>query len=169
MGKSALWNIVANHFATLRNDISGKPKFGDFFIQICVPILFGVAASCLGIHLSDVSLVVEGVTIVSGLLFSMSVFLFQLRISIPGDKRITSSDITLIDECMINALWAITCGLALALYLIICGAAGWTAQGIVGAILTGVAVTLALHFLLVIAMCLKRLWRAYERIAMHRQ
>ncbi len=99
----------------------------------------------------------------------MAVFLFQLRTSLGADNRLGDADCALVDECMSNTLWAILWGLALALFLIVAGGGGWIGAEGSGAILTGIAVAgVAAHFLLVIGMCLKRLRRAYERIAIGR-
>lgn len=56
--------------------------------------------------------------------------------------------------------------MTLAVYLIVCGAGKWIGNDSCGPTLTGIAVVGTAHFLLVIGMCLKRLRRAYERIAM---
>ncbi len=168
MGKSSLWRIPRDHFRTLRDATTNRPRVGDFVLQIGIPLISGMASYCAGLGFKDVTQAVVGISIVAGLLFSMAVFLFQLRINFPNDPRITQTDKTLIDECMKNVLWAIVWGLLLVVYLIICQATGSMGSGKTGSILTGIAVAAAVHFLLVIAMCLKRLHRAYERIAMHR-
>lgn len=168
MGKSSLQTIPYDHFRTLYNAETGRISWLDLGIQIGIPIVGGVATWCFGATLTDVGGAVAGVSIVAGLLFSMAVFLFQLRISIPDDKRLQYRDFDLIDECMHNTLWAIVWGLSLTLYLVVASAGGWISAGKSGPILTGIAVGATLHFLLVIGMCLKRLRRAYERIAMRR-
>lgn len=58
--------------------------------------------------------------------------------------------------------------MTLAVYLIVCDAGKWICNDSWGPALTGIAVAGTVHFLLVIGMCLKRLRRAYERIAMKR-
>lgn len=98
----------------------------------------------------------------------MAVFIFQLRVSLGTDQRLGEDDYALVDECMSNTLWAILWGLGLALFLIVCGAGNWMSKDVAGPVLTGVAIAAAMHFLLIIGMCLKRLRRAYERIAMKR-
>lgn len=169
MAKTSLWRIPADHFRTLKDFRSGKPRFSDYFVQILVPLAVGATAAWFGAALTDVSGAVAGVSIVAGLLFSMAVFLFQLRIGLlTTDKRLGQQDLDLIDECMSNVLWAILWGLTLALYLVVLGAGDWFESGWSGRVLTGVAIAASAHFLLVIAMCLKRLRRAYERIAMKR-
>lgn len=169
MGKSSLWKVPVDHFRTLYDARSQRPDWGGLAVQIVVPFIAGIATWRLGAKLSEVAGAVSGVSIVAGLLFSMAVFLFQLRISLGNDRRLVSGDFDLVDECMHNTLWAILWGLTLALYLIVADAGKWLGSPGLGPVLTGAAVAACTHFLLVIAMCLKRLRRAYERIAMRRE
>lgn len=169
MSKTALWRVPADHFGTLRNNARDRPSTSDFIVQVGLPVALGVTTWWLGVMLDDVTGAVAGVSIVAGLLFSMAVFLFQLRLTLKGDNRLKGEDYQLVDECMKNTLWAILWGLVLALYLVICGAGKWMNTPVAGPIMTGIAVGASLHFVLVIAMCLKRLRRAYERTAMGKE
>lgn len=172
MGKSSLRQLPIDHFRTLRNASNNQVAWRDVTTQIGLPVGVGLIVWIFDARLSDVTGAVAGVSIVAGLLFSMAIFLFQLRITIEGpqaDQQLGSADFQLIDECMANTLWAILCGLSLTLYLVVCGAGRWINNPGPGPILTGVATAAALHFLLVIMMCLKRLRRAYQRIGMKKQ
>ncbi|MCT2025419.1 hypothetical protein [Dermabacter hominis] len=168
MGKASLWRIPADHFRTLYDDRTGKPDWLAWSAQTLVPIAIGVVSGVMGATLREVGGAVAGVSIVAGLLFAMSIFLFQLRTTLGQDKRLTAADFRLVDECMANTLWAIVWGLAFTLYLVVMGAGGWMYVGPTRTTWTGVAITAGTHFLIVIMMCLKRLRRAYERIAMKR-
>lgn len=169
MAKTSLWRIPSDHFRTLTDHATGKPSIPDLIVQVGVPLVGGAVAAYFGAVLPDVSGAVAGVSIVAGLLFSMAVFLFQLRLGLENDQRLGADDRALIDECMSNVLWAILLGLGLALYLVVCGAGDWLGCGIHGRVLTGIAIAAAGHFLMVLAMSLKRLRRSYERIAMRVQ
>lgn len=166
MGKSSLWRVPADHFRTLYDNRTNRPDWGAVVVQAAVPLAAGGATWWLGAKLKDVSGAVAGISIVAALLFAMAVFLFQLRVTLPQDNRLGPDDYKLVDECMKNTLWAILWGLAVALYLIVGGAGEWLKADGSGPVLTGIAVAAGVHFLMVIAMCLKRLRRAYERIAM---
>ena len=168
MNKSSLFGIPKDHFRTLYDAHTEKVRWRDLASQIVVPVACGGLTALSGAKLADVSAAVAGISIVAGLLFSMAVFLFQLRISLPDDRRLLPKDLDLIDECMKNTLWAIVWGLTLVLFLVVVGAGAWISSDGSGPILTGVAVGGSVHFLLVIGMCLKRLRRAYERIGMKR-
>ncbi len=169
MGKASLWRVPVDHFRTLYDNRTGKPDSAAILFQSLVPLGSGLGAWKLGAKLPEVDAAVAGVAIVAGLLFSMAVFLFQLRTSLGADQRLIDDDYALVDECMSNTLWAILWGLALALFLIVSAAGGWIGADGSGPVLTGIAVASGTHFLLVIGMCLKRLRRAYERIAIGRR
>lgn len=168
MGKASLWSVPADHFRTLYDNRTSRPDWGAITWQALVPLTAGVVVWKLGAKMTDVGGAVAGISILAGLLFAMAVFLFQLRVTVGADRRLSEDDFVLVDECMANTLWAILWGLGLALFLIVCGAGKWIGNPGTGPVLTGVAVAASVHFLLVIGMCLKRLRRAYERIAMRR-
>lgn len=168
MGKASLWRVPADHFSTLYDNRTGRPDWRGIAAQALLPLVSGVATWKLGAKITDVGGAVSGISIIAGLLFAMAVFLFQTRINLDNDKRLGEDDFVLVDECMANTLWAILWGLALAVYLIVCGAGKWIGSDKLGSVLTGITVAGSIHFLLVIGMCLKRLRRAYERIAMRR-
>lgn len=168
MGKASLWRVPANHFSTLYDNRTGRPDWRGIAAQALMPVIAGAATWKLGAKIADVGAAVSGISIVAGLLFAMAVFLFQLRISLGNAKHLGEDDFVLVDECMANTLWAILWGVTLAVYLIVCGAGKWIGNDSWGPALTGIAVASTVHFLLVIGMCLKRLRRAYERIAMRR-
>ncbi|WP_081275556.1 hypothetical protein [Rothia kristinae] len=168
MGKSSLWGIPFDHFRTLYDNRTGRLDWRAISWQAIPPLAAGVAVWKHGATMAEVGAAVSGISIISGLLFAMAVFLFQLRVTVVTDKKISEGDVRLLDECMANTLWAIIWGLILALFLIVCDAGKWIGDGQTGPVLTGIAVGAAVHFLIVISMCLKRLRRAYERIGMRR-
>lgn len=166
MGKASLWKVPADHFSTLYDNRTGRPDWRSIATQVFLPLVAGTATWKLGAKITDVGGAVSGISIVAGLLFAMAVFLFQLRVTLDKAKHLGEDDFILVDECMANTLWAILWGVALAVYLIVCGAGKWISNNSWGPMLTGIAVAGTVHFLFVIGMCLKRLRRAYERIAM---
>jgi hypothetical protein len=169
MGKSSLVAIPRDHFATLKDVRTGSVLWGDVLFQAGLPLLLGVASGVLGWKLKSATDLITGVSIVAALLFSMAVFLFQLRIDMSNDKRLSAVDFELADESFHNVLWAILVGFTLVILLVISGAAGWLTARYWGRLITAVTVVLSSHFLVVIAMCLKRVRRAFERVAMRKE
>ena len=166
VGKASLWRVPADHFSSLYDHRSSRPDWPGIAAQVLLPLFGGAATWRLGAKITDIGGAVSGISIVAGLLFTMAVFLFQLRITLDNDRRLGEDDFALVDECMANTLWAILWGVTLAVYLIVCDAGKWICNNSWGPALTGIAVAGTVHFMLVIGMCLKRLRRAYERIAM---
>ena len=125
MGKASLWRVPADHFRTLYDNRTGRPDWRGIAAQALLPLIGGTATWKLGARITDVGGAVSGISIVAGLLFTMTVFLFQLRITLDNDKRLGEDDFALVDECMANTLWAILWGVTLAVYLIVCDAGKW--------------------------------------------
>lgn len=177
MGKTSLWRIPRDHFRTLRNSRSGKIWILDYSTQIGLPLALGIASWFLKFRMTSVDHGVSGISIVSGLLFAVVVFLFQLRSALPDNPLLTRDDLELVDEVMFNCLWAILWGLLVVFYLVLCGTAGWIddpaldvgpSTATTAQILSSIAIAAGSHLLVVLAMCLKRIHRAYERIAIGR-
>ncbi len=167
LSKTSLLPIVVDHFRTLVDSETGKVCWRDVVEQFALPAVVAAASLATGWYWKDTAGAVAGVSIVAALLCSMAVFIFQLRLETHqiNDKRLVSRDYELLDETFYNVMWAIIVGLGLALYLIAVDALGMFGNDLRGQLLTAAAVFVAAHFLSVIAMSLKRLRRAYERIA----
>ena len=71
--------IVKNHLATLVNDNSRKPDFGDWLTFLIIPIIFASLLVWFGILLSDRAnnIVITTLSILVGLLFNVIVKCFN--------------------------------------------------------------------------------------------
>ena len=167
-GKASVSSIAEDHFATLKND-DDKYDLADVAVQIAMPVAAGAVVFLFKCVIGDVGALVTGVSIVAALMGAMAVLIFQIRLSIPNDNRLDVYDYELVDEVFSNILWAILVGFTLALGLVVyqtfCVMDLWLA----GNVVTSLAVALGLHFVVVVAMCLKRLNLAYMRIAAKRR
>jgi hypothetical protein len=72
--------IVKNHLATLVNDNSRKPDFGDWLTFLIIPIIFASLLVGFGILLSDRAnnIVITTLSILVGLLFNVIVIIFDI-------------------------------------------------------------------------------------------
>ena len=167
MGKSSLKAIAVDHFDTLKDANTGHWSRDDLLWQVGLPLLCALGSLSIGWYWRNPSSAVAGVSIVAALLCSMAVFLFQLRLETHNivDDRLGDRDYALLDQTFFNVMWAIVVGLALALFLIVCEGLDVFQDDTLGKVLTAIAVFASAHFLTVIGMSLKRLRRAYERIA----
>lgn len=176
MGKLSLWRIPRDHFLTLRNGRTGKIHVPDYLMQLGIPLAVSAFAWFLDFRLVTVDNAVAGISIVSGLLFAVVVFLFQLRTSLPNNPLIIDSDLELLDEIMFNCLWAMLWGLLLVFFLVVVGSTEWVGapaslepnEETLSRVISCVSIAAGGHLLMVLTMCLKRIHRAYERIAMGR-
>lgn len=174
MGKLSLWRIPRNHFRTLRNGQTGKIHVPDYLMQLGIPVVASTFAWILDFRLVKVDNAVAGISIVSGLLFAVVVFLFQLRTSLPTNPLIIDADLELLDEIMFNCLWAMLSGLFLVFFLVVVGSTEWVgapssldpSEETMIRIISCISIAAGGHLLMVLTMCLKRIHRAYERLAM---
>lgn len=165
MGKSNIMEIVEEHFDTLRDARTDKIKIGDIVFQIGLPLFIGCLCFLSGWWLKDASNAIVGISIVAALMCAMAVLVFQIRMDASADKRLGENDLILINELFANIMWAILVGLLLAFALIAFDALGLFSGGYPAQIATSISLAMCAHFIIVIAMCLKRLQRAYNRVA----
>ena len=108
----------------------------------------------------------------AGFTFGLLVFVFQLRLQVSNDPRVIGTNLgTLIDQLFTNVAYALLVGLVCVTLAVgfvslrhspLPSAQSASALGMVS---TGVLIAAASHFLLTLAMCTKRAYRAYQRIA----
>lgn len=177
MSKASLLGIVKDHFSTLRdNSIEEKENknketkwkilWADLVLQIIFPLALGVLSFVLGFTLTNgIGGLITAVSIVAALMCAMAVMVFQIRMQMKSDKLFTLGTKKLINEVFSNIMWTIVVGLFLAAYLAIFEALGLFDQELAGRILTAVAAAISFHFIMLIAMCLKRLRSAYNTVA----
>lgn len=163
MGKTAVREIAQKHFETLVDGRTGKVSKADWTFSVGVPVIVGVVAPVLSFRLPSGSGAIDAAAILTGLLFGLVVFIFQVRLTIKADPvksqygALTDS----VDALFQNVLYAILVGL---LWTIVSVAAdaftirrgeyltGWA---------TGAVTAVGLHLAWVVLMCLKRVMRAY--------
>ncbi|WP_328333009.1 hypothetical protein OHA70_15455 [Kribbella sp. NBC_00382] len=159
--------LVTEHYRTLRDVRTGKLRRRDFATFLGLPVGLGVVSWLLGLRMPSVGDLVQGVAILTGLLFALVIFVFQLRIQVGSNLDQVRRDhvLLLIDELFSNVLYAVAAGLVATVVVVTAGMwAKPNAQGDAQPLdrwWTAVVVISCLHLLLTIAMCLKRTRAAY--------
>lgn len=169
--KTSVREIVVDHLDTLRDARTHRVSVLDLLIQFGLPLLLGTGLPLAGFRLVDVGQVIAGLAVLAGFTFGMLVFVFQLRLQVATDPRVVGTNLRqLIDQLFTNVAYALLTGLVcvtLAVaFVSVRQATSPTAElvAVLRAVSTGVLVTATTHFLLTLAMCTKRAYRAYQRI-----
>lgn len=170
MGKSSLLGVAKNHFLTLYDNQScdNQIKTGDVIFQIGFPLLVGIIVA-IGSAVENwapsaqvVSNAIMGLSIVSALMCSMAALIFQIRLGVRNDESISDSKKCLIDELFYNIVWAIVIGFFVVLVIVLTDSFDLLNVFVVSSVLIGLISALVSHFIIVVCMCLKRLYRSYE-------
>lgn len=169
--KTSLRLIVVDHLDTLRDARTHRVSVLDLLIQFGVPVALGLGLPLAGFRLVDVGQVIAGLAVLAGFTFGMLVFVFQLRLQVATDPRVVGTNLReLIDELFTNVAYALLVGLAcvtLAVAFVSVRQVPSPSPDLVSVlrgVATGVLVATTVHFLLTLAMCTKRAYRAYQRI-----
>jgi hypothetical protein len=173
--KFSLLPVLSRQYGTLTDARTGKPRPEDFAVVLGVPVLIGIVTGLAGWRISIVGELISAIAIITGLLFGLVIFLFQLRLQLGAPDaatRVPRPVVDLIDQMFANVAYAIVVGfLTTAVTLI---GAALREPGKVGvtaapepmsSLMTALVLALVAHFLLCLAMCLKRLVTAYSRLA----
>lgn len=169
--KTAIIPLVTDHLRTLRDHRTGRARIRDYIVQYGAPIAIATAGVALGLRLADAAHIIAGAAVLAGFSFGLAVFVFQLRLDAVRDPRVPKGSLLLdlIDELFSNVIYSILVGLALVVAAISATSFSTPApiwrspEPLNGWWTTGV-VALALHYLITIAMCLKRTRAAYREL-----
>jgi hypothetical protein len=157
--------VVEDHLNTLvdQGRASGKPSINlwDYVIQFGLPIMLGILGVATNLTLHSVSSLLAGAAIFTAFSFALAIFAFQTRQATVATKG--SPQLRLLDEFFYNILYSVLVGLALTVALMVCAAVG-DGHDQIGRWGAGVTITLGVHYLLVILMCIKRLRAVYRNI-----
>ena len=80
MNKINISNIIKGHLATLVNDNTKKPSFGDYFTFLFIPILISslLVYFCVFLNNTSINIIVTSLAILVGLLFNVLVLIFDI-------------------------------------------------------------------------------------------
>lgn len=170
---SAKWSITSiarAHFATYRDARTGRPMASDYLAFLGVPGIAAAFASALvsaeKFQLVDVSRLLGGIGVFTGLLFGLLTNTFTLSLRVRRDEGIDAQHAVVqqVGELFANLGWSVIVGCALVSLIVVAGATHASNESL-GPWWTGVLVFLFAHLMLTVLMALKRLWYAHEKIA----
>lgn len=172
MDKVKLVRVFRAYIEGLKAD--GKLRLRDALIQFIIPVVVGMATFLYLTFVSeDISRVepivanaISAVSIISGLMCALAVLVFQLRVQLSSEKtvKVKESECSLVDHLFNDALWDVVVGLLCVLLFVISSGA-INGESALFAVLLAISSAMAMHFLFVTAMCIKRLSIAYEIVS----
>lgn len=161
--------IVWDHYETLNGESGGNSRV-DWAVTVVLPAVAGVAVGYFNVKIQEVGNLIAGLSILTGLLFAVVIFVFQLRLQVASDPRIPKGSLVpnLLDELFRNVLYAVLAGLVATVVIVVAAttrvvtpdrvlqppAAGWAA----------LIVAATAHLIVVLLMCLKRLRAVYAKL-----
>ncbi|MFE2183047.1 hypothetical protein [Streptomyces sp. NPDC059455] len=170
---SAKWSVTGiaqAHFATYTDARTGKRLIADYLAFLGIPAFVALFASIMtargDFHLSDVTRLLGGIGVFTGLLFGLLTNTFTVSLRVRRDEGLDPEHVVvkLVAELFANLGWSVVVGCAL-VSLIVAAGATHTSEDVLGPWWTGVLVFLFLHLMMTVLMALKRLWFAHQKIA----
>lgn len=151
--------LRANHNA-LRDTKTGSIRPGDLISIYVAPIVFGAAGGYFTLFPKDANPLLTIVSILAGLSFALSVFVFELRMTASAKYDKGSPVLGLIDRFFSSVLYSVVVGIASALLCF--GASIPEYGGLVYRLVSGVAIAMTLHYIVGLFVSLNRLRKAYN-------
>lgn len=160
--------ILSAQLATLRNPVTSKldlRSVGKYFV---LPVISGTILTAVGVRVSDASELISGASILSGFLFGLSIFIFELKLKMIDDQNIpkASPNKERVDRLFANVVYSMFVGLV----LVACAVSQktFTAPSAISkvidipAVSTWVLITLSLHYALTLVQCVQKVRWAYN-------
>lgn len=165
--KASVIPAVKAHFDTFRDDSSdGSVHLPDYAVFLGVPL--GAAALVVlgGVRLKELSGFLGGLAVFTALLFGLVIFVFQLRLQLRTDGEFSahSALVRLIDQLFANVNYAVVVGVVTTAVGVIAAATLDSAKG-TPVWMSAVLTALAMHLVLTIFMCVKRVHSAYRQLS----
>lgn len=158
---------IHDHFETFSDhQAGGRPLVRDYAGMLGLPILAAGAIWFVGIRVREVGTFLGGIAILTGLLFALVIFVFQLRLQVSGDPRHPNGSRlpVLLDELFANVNYAVIIGMATSAVGVVAAATSDSASGEAPLWASVVLTALGVHLLLTVLMCVKRTRAAYRRM-----
>lgn len=161
MGRGGVVSSFTRYVGTFKRR-DGRRNTGDYAFQLGFPILFGLTVLVNGWD-CQVAQILAGaettVSIVSGLICGLAIMVFQLRLQLeePGGPRVTTQELSRVDDLFYVSVWSILAGFASAVLLGLLGRLPWFHN-----IVAFSAVVFLTNFATSVLMCINYLYDAYR-------
>ncbi|CBG72634.1 hypothetical protein SCAB_56072 [Streptomyces scabiei 87.22] len=168
--KWSVAKIAVAHFKTYWDANKDRPMASDYVTFLGVPILLAIFAGIMThaghFHIRDVSKLIGGMGVFTGLLFGLLTNVFTLSLRVRRDEGLDPENevVKQVRELFFNVSWAVVVGCVLITVLVLAAATHSTTSAL-GSLWTGLLTFLFLHLMLTILMALKRLWYAHDKVA----
>lgn len=167
--------IVREQLGTLRNHRTGRPSVVDWLVLVGLPLVLGFAMWATKTLVVDAGQLLAGLAVLTGFVFGLLVFVFQLKLSATQDPRVPAGGIlsNLLDELFANIAYTVLVGLVSVVLILVSTSIGSALPPAAGAttvlntVWSAVVVGALAHFSLMLLMCLKRTHLAYKWSATH--
>lgn len=114
MSRFSVLPIIADHARTLRDQQTRRPRWADLAVLYVVPVAAASWSRYNGVRLQGIGELLGGLAILAGFLFTLVIFVFQLRMTVTNDPRVMAAGLLprLIDQIFATVSYAVLVGLA---------------------------------------------------------
>ncbi|SOC53543.1 hypothetical protein SAMN05660748_4490 [Blastococcus aggregatus] len=171
MTKFSVGPVISDHLGTLEDERTHTARWQDWAMLYGLPAAAGAPLAIWNVQLQGIGEVVGGLAILAGFLFGLVVFVFQLRLQVTADPRVAPQGLLprLLDQLFANVSYAVLVGF-MTVGVSIAASATRSLDAKTGDLMavnrwwSAVLVLLFAHLMLLLAMSLKRLRRAYQEL-----
>jgi hypothetical protein len=156
--KISMRDVFGEHLATLYNNRSDARRISlsDLAVFFGLPVVVGIIVGVFHPNL-ETGEALTGVSILAGLSFGAVVFVFDLRLRMAQRWKAGARALMLLDQLFKNLLYSVFVAVILVVVSLIPEGVGWWSR-VYGGFFTAVA----LHYVLTMLMCIKRLSAAFR-------
>ena len=165
MSSASTSNQTISYWRTFRHYKSRQIVWAQVCLQLVLPLAGGILLRSNGFRVSALSDVLAGLAIITGFLFTLLVFIFQLRLQIKDQAEYSTyaSLHRLIDELFAQVNWAIWVSLV-SVAATILTLAKLDDAALLSALGTGLFAGVTVHLLAVLFACTQRTRAAYREL-----
>lgn len=165
MSNASSSDQTVSYWKTFQHYQTHQVVWTQVLLQLALPIAVGILMRTNGFRVSALSDVLAGLAIITGFLFTLLVFIFQLRLQIKDQTQYSTyvSLHRLINELFAQVNWAIWVSLVSAAATVL-SLAKLSDETLLSALGTGLFAGVTVHLLAVLFACTQRTRAAYREL-----